>query len=72
MSAISYGLVPTSSCPDRCVPAAAASLGVLVSNLKTVWAAPTTDARLKKRIVRTLIHEVVADIDNAASEICRY
>jgi len=46
-----------------------ASLGVLASNLKTVWDAPTTDARLKKRIVRTLIHEVVADIDDAASEI---
>src|SRR6202023_1682719 len=47
----------------------AASLGVLASNLKTVWDAPTTDARLKKRIVRTLVHEVVADIDDAASEI---
>ena len=46
-----------------------ASLGVLASNLKTVWDAPTTDARLKKRIVRTLVHEVVADIDDAASEI---
>ncbi|WP_245309797.1 zinc ribbon domain-containing protein [Bradyrhizobium jicamae] len=46
-----------------------ASLGVLASNLKTVWDTPTTDARLKKRIVRTLIHEVVADIDDAASEI---
>src|SRR5216683_2351862 len=46
-----------------------ASLGVLASNLKTVWDAPTTDARLKKRVVRTLIHEVVADIDDAASEI---
>ena len=46
-----------------------ASLGMLASNLKTVWTAPTTDARLKKRIVRTLIHEVVADIDDAASEI---
>src|SRR6201988_1278195 len=46
-----------------------ASLGVLASNLKTVWDAPTTDARLKKRIVRTLIQEVVADIDHAASEV---
>jgi hypothetical protein len=46
-----------------------ASLGVLASNLKTVWDAPTTDARLKKRIVRTLVHEIVADIDEAASEI---
>src|SRR6202165_3555407 len=51
-------------------PAAApASLGVLASNLRTVWSAPTTDARVKKRIVRTLIQEVVADIDDAASEI---
>jgi 3'-phosphoadenosine 5'-phosphosulfate sulfotransferase len=45
------------------------ALGVLASSLKTVWFAPTTDARLKKRIVRTIIHEVVADIDDAAAEI---
>src|ERR1700742_1077199 len=57
---------------DAATPAAIAdpaSLGVLASNLKTVWDAPTTDARLKKRIVRTLVHEVVADIDDAAAEI---
>ena len=41
----------------------------LARDLPAVWSAPTTDARLKKRIVRTLIHEVVADIDDAASEI---
>ena len=41
----------------------------LAADLKTVWSAPTTDARLKKRIVRTLIQEVVADIDDAAAEI---
>ncbi|MER9217304.1 recombinase family protein, partial [Mesorhizobium sp. M0663] len=41
----------------------------LAANLKAVWAAPTTDARLKKRIVRTVIREVVADIDDEASEI---
>src|SRR5438876_12209191 len=45
------------------------TLGLLASNLKTVWFAPTTDVRLKKRIVRTIIHEVVADIDDAAAEI---
>jgi DNA invertase Pin-like site-specific DNA recombinase len=44
-------------------------LGRLAADLKTVWSAPTTDARLKKRIVRTLIQEVVADIDDAAAEI---
>ena len=46
-----------------------AALALLGANLKTVWTGPTTDARLKKRIVRTLIYEIVADIDTAASEI---
>jgi DNA invertase Pin-like site-specific DNA recombinase len=57
---------------DAAMPVAAVdplALGLLASNLKTVWSAPTTDARLKKRIVRTIIHEVVADIDDAAAEI---
>jgi DNA invertase Pin-like site-specific DNA recombinase len=45
------------------------SLAKLAADLKTVWAAPSTDARLKKRIVRTLIHEVIADIDPEAAEI---
>jgi DNA invertase Pin-like site-specific DNA recombinase len=47
----------------------AASLAALAADLKTVWAAPSTDARLKKRIVRTVIHEVIADIDSEAAEI---
>ena len=47
----------------------AASLTTLAMDLKSVWTAPTTDARLKKRIVRTLIHEVIADIDQDAAEI---
>jgi DNA invertase Pin-like site-specific DNA recombinase len=57
---------------DAAAPAAAidpVSLGLLATNLKAVWAAPTTDARLKKRIVRTVIQEVVADIDDTAAEI---
>src|SRR5512144_510377 len=57
---------------DAATPAVATdpvSLGMLASDLETVWSAPTTDARLKKRIVRTLIREVVADIDDAAAEI---
>jgi hypothetical protein len=32
------------------------SFASLAGDLRTVWNAPTTDARLKKRIVRTLIH----------------
>ena len=43
------------------------SLATLAADLKTVWTAPSTDARLKKRIVRTVIHEVIADIDAGGS-----
>ena len=50
-------------------PLSATHLTALAGDLRAVWSAPTTDARLKKRIVRTVIHEVVADIDDAASEI---
>ena len=46
-----------------------ASFVALAADLKSVWTAPATDARLKKRIVRTVIHEVIADIDQAAAEI---
>ena len=39
----------------------------LARDLQAVWNAPATDARLKKRIVRTLVDEVVADIDADAA-----
>jgi len=45
------------------------ALATLAGDLKTVWTAPATDARLKKRIVRTVIKEGVADIDPEAAEI---
>jgi DNA invertase Pin-like site-specific DNA recombinase len=40
----------------------------LASRLESVWNHPDTDARLKKRIVRTLIQEVVVDVDAQAGE----
>ncbi len=46
-----------------------AALATLAADLKAVWTAPTTDARLKKRIIRTVIKEVVADVDPEAAEI---
>jgi DNA invertase Pin-like site-specific DNA recombinase len=46
-----------------------ASLAGLADDLRSVWRAPTTDARLQKRIVRTVVQEVVADLDEAAGEI---
>jgi hypothetical protein len=45
------------------------SLTALGDDLSAVWSAPTTDARLKKRIARTGIQEVIADIDADAGEI---
>jgi DNA invertase Pin-like site-specific DNA recombinase len=41
----------------------------LASELERVWENPTADIRLKKRIVRTLIHEIVADVDPVAGEV---
>jgi hypothetical protein len=41
----------------------------LARELEEVWRSPESDARLKKRIVRTLIEEVIADVDATAGEI---
>ena len=47
----------------------ATSFATLAQDLEAVWTAPTTDTRLKKRIVRTLIREVIADLDAKTAEI---
>ena len=41
----------------------------LAADLEAVWNGPHADVRLKKRLVRTLIHEVVVDVDAEAGEI---
>ena len=41
----------------------------LAADLEAVWQDPHADRRLRKRIVRTLIHEVVVDVDAQAGEI---
>lgn len=51
------------------VTASSEEFANLADNLDAIWHAPPTDARLKKRILRTLIEEVVADVDSAAGEI---
>ena len=43
--------------------------GELRVDLRTVWEDSNTDIRLKKRIVRTLIEEVVADVEDSAGEV---
>jgi DNA invertase Pin-like site-specific DNA recombinase len=41
----------------------------LAEQFDLVWNDPQCDARLKKRIVRTLLQEVIADVDSQAGEI---
>lgn len=47
----------------------AQEFAVLAKDLQTVWNDPQADMRLKKRIVRTLIEDIIADIDAEASEV---
>ena len=42
----------------------------LAAALESIW--PQADARLKKRIVRTLIHEVVVDVDDTTRQARSY
>jgi len=41
----------------------------LAQDLPAVWNAPATDMRLKQRIVRILVEEIVADVDDQKHEI---
>lgn len=45
------------------------SLMRLAADLESVWHAPGTDLHIKQRIVRTLIEEIVVDIDQSANEV---
>ena len=49
--------------PDR------AALIALARDLPTIWDAPSTDAKLKQRLVHLLVHEIVCDVDEGSSEI---
>ena len=50
-------------------PTSPEQFATLAVDLKAVWRDPTTDVRLKKRIVRELIREVIADLDEQDGEI---
>ena len=45
------------------------SLLRLAADLESVWHAPGTDLRLKQRIIRTLIEEIIVDIDQTANQV---
>jgi hypothetical protein len=50
---------PAVPVPDR------ALLVSLAHDLPALWQAPTTDMRLKQRIVRLVLHEILADLDES-------
>ena len=50
-------------------PAPMEVVGNLAGDLEGVWSDQATDVRLKKRIVRTLIEEVIVDVDPEAGEV---
>jgi len=47
----------------------AEELSRLAERLEELWDRPSTDVRLRKRIVRSLIHETCVDLDMATSEV---
>src|SRR5262249_42394406 len=59
----------TSARPPTTAPTSPEQFATLAVDLKAVWRDPTADVRLKKRIVRELIREVIADLDEQGGEI---
>ncbi|OQB80128.1 MAG: hypothetical protein BWX88_04657 [Planctomycetes bacterium ADurb.Bin126] len=55
-------------CRQAAPPSAEAFSG-LASDLQAVWDDPATDVRLKKRIIRTLIQEVLVDADDTVGTL---
>jgi DNA invertase Pin-like site-specific DNA recombinase len=41
----------------------------LATELEALWNDPQTDVRLKKRVIRTLIHDIIVDVDAHAGEV---
>jgi DNA invertase Pin-like site-specific DNA recombinase len=52
------GAIPPTACFEE-----------LAKDIRGVWDDPRTDVRLKKRMLRTLIEEIVADVDQNSSEV---
>jgi len=53
---------------DSCVPAQG-DLDGLADDLETAWSAPTTTMRTRQRLVRAVIEDIIADVDEASGEI---
>ena len=58
-----HGTVPEQPAPRM------EEFAALAEQLEELWQQDDADARLRKRIVRSLIHEVIVDVDRVTSEI---
>ena len=54
---------------DRAAAPSAQDFDNLAADLEAVWSDPETDARLKKRILRTLIRDIIVDVDYQAAAV---
>jgi Recombinase/Recombinase zinc beta ribbon domain len=54
---------------DPCPTATPEEFAGLARQLEAVWNDSETDVRLKKRIIRTLIREVIAEVDGSLGEV---
>jgi hypothetical protein len=50
-------------------PPSAETLLTLAADLEAAWNAPATTTRTKQRLVRTLLEEIVIDVDDASREV---
>jgi hypothetical protein len=57
------GRVEQEQARDQPQPADRDGLGSFAADLRRVWGSPESDLRLKKRIIRTVVEEIVVDID---------
>ncbi len=57
------------SAAPRSGPVDRDTLESLATDLQRVWDAPSSEMRVKQRIARVLIHEIVADVDDHTREI---
>jgi DNA invertase Pin-like site-specific DNA recombinase len=69
VQAIELKLEQQARCQGQITPPSREDFVDLAADLEAIWQHPQSDARLKKRIVRTLMREIVVDIDAAASEV---
>jgi DNA invertase Pin-like site-specific DNA recombinase len=57
------------ACRHSAAPPTAEEFLDLAADLQTIWDAPETDVRLKKRMLRTLVREIIVDLDEPAGQI---